>query len=262
MKIHPSAIVHPDAQLADDVEVQAFSIIGPQVNIGAGTVVGPQCVIEGDTRVGERCRFFSGAQIGILSQDLKHDRGLPGRTIIGNDSTFREFVTLTSSTMESDADYERATTIGDNCLLMSYVHVGHDCHIGNTIVLASYVGLSGHVTMDDNGNVGGMTGLHQDVHVGGFSFVAGQSRLVKDAPPYMVVEGNPCRCQGPNSISLERNGFDKAARKRIKEMYKIMYRSSLNTTQALDEIERSVDNSNEREHFVEFVRQSVRGITK
>ncbi len=262
MKIHPSAIVHSDAQLADDVEVQAFSIIGPQVKIGAGTLVGPHCVIEGDTRVGERCRFFSGAQIGILSQDLKHNQGLPGRTIIGNDSTFREFVTVTSSTMESDADYERATTIGDDCLLMSYVHVGHDCHIGNTIVLASYVGMSGHVTMDDNGNVGGMTGLHQDVHVGGFSFVAGQSRLAKDAPPYMVVEGNPCRCHGPNSIGLERNGFDKAARKRIKEMYKIMYRSSLNTTQALDEIERSVDNSNEREHFVEFVRQSVRGITK
>ena len=262
MKIHPSAIVHPDAQLAEDVEVQAFSIIGPQVKIGAGTVVGPHCVIEGDTVIGERARFFSGAQIGILSQDLKHDQGLPGRTIIGNDGTFREFVTVTSSTMESEADYERATTIGDHCLLMSYVHVGHDCHIGNKIVLASYVGLSGHVTMDDNGNVGGMTGIHQDVHVGEFSFLSGHSRVVKDAAPYMVVEGNPCRCHGPNSIGLERSGFDKSARKCIKEMFRIMFRSNLNTTQALEEIERSVDKSEERDHFVEFVRQSVRGITK
>ena len=260
MKIHPSAIVHPDAQLADDVEVQAFSIIGPLVKIGAGTVVGPHCVIEGDTVIGERARFFSGAQIGILSQDLKHDQRLPGRTIIGNDSTFREFVTLTSSTMESEADYERATTIGDDCLLMSYVHVGHDCHVGNTVILASYVGLSGHVTVGNNVNMGGMTGVHQDVQVGGFSFLSGHSRVVKDPAPYMVVEGNPCRCHGPNSIGLERNGFDKAARKRIKEMYKIVYRSSLNTTQALDEIERSVDESEERDHFVGFVRQSVRGI--
>ena len=260
MKIHPSAIVHPDAQLADDVEVQAFSIIGPLVKIGAGTVVGSHCVIEGDTVIGERTRFFSGAQIGILSQDLKHDQRLPGRTIIGNDSTFREFVTLTSSTMESEADYERATTIGDDCLLMSYVHVGHDCHVGNTVILASYVGLSGHVTVGNNVNMGGMTGVHQDVQVGDFSFLSGHSRVVKDPAPYMVVEGNPCRCHGPNSIGLERNGFDKAARKRIKEMYKIVYRSSLNTTQALDEIERSVDESEERDHFVGFVRQSVRGI--
>ena len=260
MKIHPSAIIHPDAQLAEDVEVQAFSIIGPQVKIGAGTLVGPHCVIEGDTVIGERARFFSGAQIGIPSQDLKHNQGLSGRTIIGNDSTFREFVTVTSSTVESEADYERATTIGDHCLLMTYVHVGHDCHLGNTIVLASYVGLSGHVTMDDNVNVGGITGIHQDVHVGGFSFLSGHSRVVRDPAPYMVVEGNPCKCHGPNSIGLERNGFDKAARKRIKEIYKIMYRSSLNTTQALDEIERSVDESEERDHFVGFVRQSVRGI--
>ncbi len=262
MKIHPSAIVHPDAQLAEDVEVQAYSIIGAQVKIGAGTVVGPHCVIDGDTVIGERDRFFSGAQIGILSQDLKHNQGLPGRTIIGNDSIFREFVTVTSSTMESDADYDRATTLGDHCLLMSYVHVGHDCHIGNKIVLASYVGLSGHVTMDDSGNVGGMTGIHQDVHVGGFSFLSGLSRVVKDAPPYMVVEGNPCRCFGPNSIGLERNGFDKATRKCIKEIFKIMFRSNLNTTQALDEIERSVDKSEERDHFVEFVQRSVRGIIK
>ena len=262
MNIHPSAIIHPDAQLADDIEVQAYAIIGPHVKIGSGTMVGPHCVLEGETVIGERCRFFSGAQIGILSQDLKHDQSLPGRTTIGNDSTFREFVTLTSSTMESEADDDRATTVGDNCLLMSYVHVGHDCHIGNKVILASYVGLSGHVTMDDNGNVGGMTGIHQDVHVGGYTFVSGLSRVVKDAPPYMVAEGNPCRCQGPNIIGLERNGFDKDARKRIKEIYKIMFRSNLNTTQALEEIGRSVDESEERNHFVEFVKQSVRGITK
>ncbi len=262
MKIHPSAIIHPDAQLAEDVEVQAYSTIGSQVKIGAGTVVGSHCVVDGDTVIGERVRLFSSAQIGILSQDLKHDQGFPGRTIIGNDSTFREFVTVTSSTMESEADHERATTVGDNCLLMSYVHVGHDCHIGNSVIVASFVGMSGHVTIEDNGNIGGMTGLHQDLHVGKFAFVAGMSRALKDAPPYMIIEGNPCRCYGPNSIALERNDFDKAAQKRIKELFKIMFRSKLNTTQALDEIERSVDKCEERDHFVEFVRQSVRGITK
>lgn len=262
MNIHPSAIIHPDAQLAEDVEVQAFSIIGPKVRIGAGTRVGPHCVIEGDTIIGERNRFFSGAQIGILSQDLKHNQNLLGRTVIGDDSTFREFVTVTASSKPSEEEHDRRTSVGDGCLLMSYVHVGHDCHVGNSNILASYVGLAGHVDMEDNINVGGQAGFHQDVRVGCFAFVGGMTRTTKDVPPYMIVEGSPCRCLGPNTIGLERNGFDKEARTRVKELHKIMYRSKLNTTQALEEIERSVDDSEERNHFVEFVRQSPRGIAK
>jgi len=261
MSIHPSAIIHPDAQLADDVEVQAFSIIGPHVKIGAGTVVGPHCVVEGDTIVGERNRFFSGAQIGILSQDLKHNLDLPGRTIIGDDNTIREFATITSSTMASQDDSDRATSIGNGCLLMSYVHLGHDCHLSNSVILASYAGLSGHVDVHDNANVGGMTGLHQEARVGKYAFVAGHSRLIKDAPPFMVVEGNPCRCYGPNTIGLQRNGFDKDARTCVKEIYKIVFRSNLNTTQAISEVEKSIDPSAERDHFLEFTRQSTRGIT-
>ena len=262
MSLHPSAIIHPDAQLAGDVEVQAFSIIGPKVKIGAGTVVGPHCVIEGDTVIGERNRFFSGAQIGILSQDLKHNPDLLGRAVIGNDNIIREFVTVSSSTMESEEETDRLTSIGDNCLLMSYVHVGHDCHIGNSVILASYAGLSGHVDIHDDANIGGMTGLHQESRVGQHAFVAGHSRLLKDAPPYMVVEGNPCKCHGPNTIGLQRNGLDQNARSRVKEIYKIMFRSNLNTTQALAELDKSIDPSEERDLFVEFVRQSTRGITK
>ena len=262
MNIHSSAIIHPDAQLADDVEVQAFSIIGPNVTIGAGTCVGPHCVITGDTVIGERNRFSSGAQIGILSQDLKHNEDLLGRTTIGNDNTIREYVTITASTMPTEEDRDRVTSVADGCLLMTYVHVGHDCHVGDANIFAAYVGLAGHVDTESNVNVGGQSGIHQDVAVGCYAFVGGMTRLTKDAPPYMIVEGSPCRCIGPNTIGLERSGFDKAARARVKEMYKITHRSNMNTTQALEEIERSIDESEERNHFVEFVRQSRRGISK
>jgi UDP-N-acetylglucosamine acyltransferase len=262
MNIHPSAIIHSEAQLADDVEVQAFSIIGPKVTIGAGSCVGPHCVITGDTVIGERNRFFSGAQIGILSQDLKHNEDLLGRTLIGNDNTFREFVTITGSTIPTKEDYDRMTSVADGCLLMTYVHLGHDCHIGNSNIFAAYVGLAGHVDTENNVNIGGQTGVHQDVCLGCYAFVGGMTRTTKDVPPYMIVEGSPCRCIGPNTIGLERNGFDREARARVKELYKITYRSKLNTTQALEEIDRSVDESEERNHFVEFVRQSARGIAK
>ena len=260
MKIHPSAIIHSEAQLADDVEVQPFSIIGPGVTIGAGTVVGAHCLIEGDSIIGRDNRIYSGAQIGIPSQDLKHDHNLTGRTRIGNNNTFREYVTVTASTVTSPDQNDGVTSIGDDSLLMTYVHVGHDSHIGDRVVLSSYVGLSGHVTIDDNANISGQSGIHQDTRIGTHAFVAGQARIVKDLPPFMIVEGDPCRCIGPNAIGLQRNGFDKAARARIKQMFKIVYRSHLNTSQALEEIQRSVEESDERGTFIDFIQASERGI--
>ncbi|MFP6581474.1 MAG: acyl-ACP--UDP-N-acetylglucosamine O-acyltransferase [Candidatus Hydrogenedentota bacterium] len=262
MNIHETAIVHPDATLADDVEVQAYSIVGPQVTLGKGTVVGPHCVIEGNTQIGERNMFYSGSQIGVLSQDLKHGETLVGQTIIGNDNQFREHTSVSASTMEEDSDDHRVTSIGDACLFMANSHVAHDCHLGDNIIMANCVCLSGHVDVQDYVIIGGLSGVHQFSVVGTMAFVGGMTRVVKDAPPFMIVEGNPSRCLGPNTVGLQRRGFTKEQRDCVKRIYKIMYRSKLNTTQALQEIENSVEDCDERNLFVDFVRKSVRGIIK
>lgn len=262
MSIHPTAIIHPDAQLHTSVKVEAYSIIGAQVTIGAGTVVGPHCVIDGRTEIGEGNRFFSGAQIGVLSQDLKHNPELVGRARIGDRNVIREHVSMSASTMESDVDDHRATTMADGCLLMACSHVAHDCHLGSEVIMANCVCLSGHVEIEDKAIVSGLAGVHQEVMIGTLSFVGGMARVSKDVPPYMLVEGDPPRCIGPNSVGLRRNGLSESERASIKKMYKIMYRADLNTTQALQEIERAVEDNDVRTHFVEFVRKSVRGIIK
>lgn len=262
MKIHPSAVVHPEAQLAEGVEIQPYSIIGPRVRIGAGTVVGPHCVIDGDTVIGEGNRFYSGAQIGIPTQDLKHNTALPGRARIGNNNVIREFVTFSASTMQTAEQTDRVTSLGDGNLLMCYAHIGHDCHVGSQCIIANATGLSGHIEVEDFANIGAMVGVHQEVRIGTHAFVGAMSRVGMDCVPYMITGGSPCRCASPNHVGLERRGFSPEARARVKELYRIMFRSKLNTTQALAEIERSVEGSPERARFVDFVRGSVRGIQK
>lgn len=248
--------------MSGDAEVQAYSIIGPHVCIGADTVVGPHCVIEGRTVIGEGNRFYSGAQIGVLSQDLKHRPSLIGHTVIGNGNVFREHMSVSASTLTSEDEDGRVTSIGNDCLFMTCSHIAHDCHVGSSVTMANHVALSGHVDVEDRAILGGITGVHQDCVVGTVSFVGGMSRVSKDVPPYMIVEGIPARCVGPNTVGLRRNGFDETARRTIKELHRIVCRSDLNTTQALEEIERSLDAGEERDHFVQFVRNSTRGITK
>ena len=261
MSIHPTALVDPKAELAEDVEVQPFSIIGPHVTIGSGTVVGPHCVIEGRTQIGQNNRFFSGAQIGVLSQDLKHRKGLIGRTEIGDNCVFREHVTVSASTMTSYDENHRVTSIGNDCLLMAYAHVAHDCHIGERVVMANCASLAGHVDVEDHAILGGLSGIHQECVVGRLSFVGGMTRVTKDVPPFMIVEGNPGACCGPNAVGLRRAGFDQDARSQVKSMYKLMYRSELNASQALQEIEARLPESDARTYFVEFYRKSIRGVT-
>jgi UDP-N-acetylglucosamine acyltransferase len=262
MKIHPTALVDPQAEIADSAEVQAFTIVGPHVKIGPGTVVGPHCVLDGRTVIGAGNRFFSGSQIGVLSQDLKHKPGMIGRTVIGDGNVFREHVTVSACTMTSYDDEHRVTSIGDHCMLMAYAHVAHDCHMGSGVIMANCASLAGHVEVEDKAILGGLSGIHQECVIGKMAFIGGLSRVARDVPPFMIVDGNPAHCCGPNSVGLKRNGLDNAQRACIKQIYKIMFRSDLNTTQALHEIERSVEESEERTHFLDFVRNSLRGITK
>jgi len=262
MSIHPTAIVDPRAEIADDAVIEAFTLIGPDVRVGSGTIVGPHCVLTGRTVIGTNNRLYSGCQIGILSQDLKHKAGLVGRTIIGDGNMLREHVTVSASTMTSYDDDHRVTSIGGGCLLMAYSHVAHDCHVGDGVIMANCASLAGHVDIEDKASIGGLCGIHQECVVGTMAFVGGLTRVSKDVPPYMIVEGNPARCHGPNVVGLRRNGLDARARARIKQMYKIVFRSDLNTTQALHEVEATVEDSDERARFLEFVQRSIRGITK
>ena len=262
MSIHSTAIVHPGAELAGDVEVQAFTIIDEHVQIGPGCVIGPHCVLTGRTVIGENNRFYSGAQIGVLSQDLKHKAGLVGRTLIGNNNMFREFVTVSASTLEKDEDDNRLTVIGDDCLFMACTHVGHDCKVGSGVIMANNAALSGHVHVCDHVTLGGLAGVHQFCRIGEQAFIGGMARINMDVPPFMIAEGHPARCYGPNMVGLKRHGFEKEARTTIKSMYRILYRSGLNTSQALEEIKRTVPACREREILLDFVAASDRGILK
>ena len=265
MNIHPSAIVHPNAKLADDVEVQAFSIIDAHVTIGAGTVVGPHCVVKGRTVIGRNNHFFSGSNIGVLSQDLKQQLDLVGKVVIGDNNQFREFTTVSASALysvESEDDPKKVTTVGSGCLFMANSHIAHDCHVGDGVIMANSVALSGHVEVEDRAIIGGLTGVHQFCVVGRQAFIGGMTRVTKDVLPYMLIEGSPARCHGPNSVGLERGGMDKDARRRVKAIYRLLYRAGLNTTHALERIEAEVAESDERRVMVGFVRRSERGLTK
>jgi UDP-N-acetylglucosamine acyltransferase len=262
MKIHPTAIVDSHAELDGDVEVQAYSIIGPHVQIGAGTVVGPHCVINGRTVLGKNNRIFSGAQIGVLSQDLKHNLDYQGRTIIGDNNQFREHVTVSASTVTGEADQDNATIIGSGGLFMASSHIGHESVVGDNVIMANCVALAGHVTIQDKVIIGGLSGVHQFCSVGTMAIVGGMVPIRTDAPPYFVIEGHPERCRGVNTIGLDRNGVPKETQRLIRKMYKILYLAGLNTSQALERIEAEVPACPERDTLVTFVRSSKRGITR
>ncbi len=263
MSIHPTAIVDASAELGAGVEVQAYSIIGAHARIGEGCIIGPHSIIGAGTIMGKGNVTFSGSQIGISPQDLKHVKNTAGRTEIGDNNVFREFVTISSSTVyASDAPGAKVTRIGSGCLFMATTHVGHDCTVGNGVIMANNSALSGHVTVQDRAILGGLTGIHQFCTIGTMAFVGGMTRVNKDVLPYMLVEGHPARCFGPNTIGLQRNGLTADAIQGIRRIYKLLYRSGLNTTQAVERISTDFEASPERETLLSFIAASKRGITK
>lgn len=261
-QIHPTAVVHPDAKLAGDVQVHPYSIIETGVTIGPGTIIGPHCVIGAGTVMGANNRTYSGAQVGVAPQDLKHRPEMIGNTVIGDGNIIREFVTISSSTRYSDdpAEDAKVTRIGNNCLLMATCHVGHDCKLGNEVIIANGSPLAGHVTIHDRVNVGGLTGIHQFCVIGTMSFIGGMSRVNKDALPYMLCEGHPARCHGPNTIGLERSGLSQDQIKTIRAIYKILYRANLNTSQAVTRVESDIPDCDEKATILTFIAQSERGL--
>ncbi|MFN5857713.1 MAG: acyl-ACP--UDP-N-acetylglucosamine O-acyltransferase [Pseudanabaenaceae cyanobacterium] len=251
--IHPTAIVHPNAQLHPTVRVGAYAVIGDQVQIGADTIVGHHAIIEGCTEIGERNQIFPGAAIGLESQDLKY---VGGRTHvrIGNDNRIREYVTINSAT--ADGEY---TEIGNQNLLMAYVHVAHNCVIKDQVIVANSVALAGHVIIESQARISGVLGVHQFVHIGRLAMVGGMSRIERDVPPYMIVEGNPSRTRGLNRVGLERAGVDPDSQNLLKEAYRLLYhRPDLAFRDALEQLPGVQDNLHVQ-HLYEFLKASLGG---
>ncbi|PID28782.1 MAG: acyl-[acyl-carrier-protein]--UDP-N-acetylglucosamine O-acyltransferase [Candidatus Cloacimonadota bacterium] len=256
IKIHPSAIVHKNAEIADNVTVGPYCIVGEFVKIGEGTELCSNVIIDGDTVIGKNNKIFHSAVLGTEPQDLKY-KGEPTRLRIGDENSIREFATLNkSATMDEDV------VIGNRNLLMAYTHVAHNCRLGNNIILANAVNLAGHVHIDDFAIIGGMTAVHQFVKIGAYAFVGGKSGAKKDVPPYTRGEGMPYEVVGINSVGLQRRGFSEEVIADIKKIYRLFYRSGLNVTQAIDEAEKSTDLSPEIICFIDFVKNSERGICR
>ena len=230
--IHPTAIIDPKAQLADDCTVGPYAVIGENVSIGPETEVGHGCHINGNVTVGVGNTFYPYCCIGLAPQDVGYS-GEQFAVEIGDHNILREFCTVNMGTAKD----RKITSIGNNNYLMTYVHIGHDCDIGDHVVMINNVGISGHTRVDDHAIISGLTGLHHYVTVGQYAFVGGMSRIYHDAPPYMITEGNPSKVHRVNVIGLQRHGFSSDAIDALKRAHRIIYRSKLTRVEALKIIE-------------------------
>jgi len=256
-RIHPSAIVHPGAQIGAGVEIGPFAIIGENVEIGDETRIGPHCIIDGWTKIGQGNKIYTGAIVGSEPQDLKF-RGEKTYLFIGDDNIIREYATISRGTEGGGGE----TRIGSNNLVMSYVHVGHDVQLGNNCVIAHATGIAGHVVVEDRVVMGGIVGVHQFTKIGRMAMIGAHSMVNKDVPPYTLVDGDPAKVYGVNIVGLRRNGLSPETRMEIQRAYKILYRSGLNVSQAIEVMERELAGSEEIDHFLRFLRGADRGICR
>ncbi len=255
--IHPQAIIDPSARLGENVHVGPFSVIGAGVEIGDGSWIGPHVVINGPTRIGRQNRIFQFASLGEAPQDLKY-AGEPTRLEVGDRNIVREYCTFSRGTVAGGG----LTHIGDDNLFMAYVHVAHDCHVGNKTVFANCASLAGHVFVGDYAILGGFTGIHQFCRVGAHCMTGIATITFKDVPPFILASGNTARPYGLNLRGLKRRGFSEAAIDALRRAYKIIYRSGLKLDQALERLDSMAQEHEEVRHLADFIRQSHRGIIR
>jgi UDP-N-acetylglucosamine acyltransferase len=253
-RIHPTAIVSPDAQLADDVEIGAFAIVGEGCTIGAGSVIAPRATLERNVILAANVKVGIGTVLGGDPQDLKF-KGEHTTVEIGEGTTIREYTTINRGTTQS---YK--TTVGKNCFVMSYVHLAHDCHVGDGVILVNSVQLAGHVTVGDKAIIAGASAAHQFVKIGQYAFVGGCSRISQDVPPYVKAVGNPIKLYGLNSVGLQRNNFPEDVVRELKRAYRIFFRSELNVTQAKERAAAELKPFPEVQELLRFVEASGRGV--
>ncbi len=252
----PLAYIHPEAKIAPNVVIEPFVTIDKNVVIEEGTRIGSNVTILEGTRIGKNCNIFPGAVIGAVPQDLKFV-GEETTVEIGNNTTIREFVTINRGTKAKGK-----TVVGNNCLLMAYVHVAHDCLIGNNVILVNTVQVAGEVVIDDFAIVGGMSAIHQFVHVGAHVMVAGGTLIGKDVPPYVKAGRARISYVGVNSIGLRRRNFTNEQIRDVQNIYRYLFQMGLNNSEAIERIEAELPASKERDEIILFVRSSQRGIIK
>ncbi len=259
---HPTAIIHPGARLAEDVEVGAYSIIGEHVEIGAGTRIGPHVVIDGYTTIGRNNEIFQFSSLGEIPQDKKFKRGDVTRLVIGDNNTIRECCTFNLGTVQDRGE----TTIGSHNWIMAYVHVAHDCVIGDHNTIANSVQFAGHVEVGNRTLIGGISGIHQFVRIGDFAMVGFQTRLSQDLPPFVTAVGNPAEAKGPHQEGPRRAGYSDVRLDMIKKMYKTLYRTGSSFETAKQELTalrgQSAEADEDLNNMLGFLAKASRGIVR
>ena len=257
-QVHQTAIVHPKAELADDVSVGPYTVISEHVRIGRGTRIDSHVVIEGWTEVGEHCQVHSFASLGAPPQHLKYN-GEETYVRIGSHNILREYVTVNRATAFGGG----VTSIGDHNVLMAYVHIAHDCHVGNHVIMANAATLAGHITIGDQAIVGGLVGIHQFVRVGAHSMIGGCSAVGQDVPPFMRAAGGyRARLFGVNTIGLKRQGFSDDRIRRLKQVYMALFRSDLRLAEAVKKVRDELGTFEDVQVLLKFLDGTKRGICK
>lgn len=260
-RIHPTAIIEPGAQLGDEVEIGPYAIVGANVTIGARTTIGSHSVIEGHTTIGVDNRIGHYASIGGRPQDMKY-QGEPTRLVIGDRNTIREFTTIHTGTVQDSG----VTSVGDDNWIMAYVHIGHDCHVGNHVILSSNAQMAGHVLIGDWAIVGGMSGVHQFVRIGEHAMLGGASALVQDIPPFVIAAGNKAEPHGINVEGLRRRGFSPDSISALRSAYRLLYKNGLSLDEAKTQLRELAsvggDGDDAVNKLIAFIEQSQRGIIR
>lgn len=252
--IHPTAIVHPNANIDRGVEIGPFCVVGEHVAIGRGTVLQAHVVVNGWTAIGEDSQIYPFATIGAASQDKKYS-GERSYTRVGSRTIVREYVSIQRAT-----GHDQLTAVGDDCLFLAYTHIAHNCIVGNGVTMSNLAQLAGHCIIEDNVVIGAMAGLHQFTRVGRYAMVGGASKLTKDVPPFFLVEGNPATPYGLNSVGLRRANFSEPERSEIKRFYKLLNASKMKLADAIEAIKTEATTESGR-HLIEFLEgESARGI--
>lgn len=255
--IHPTAVVERGAELADGASVGAYAVVGPEVRLGPGTSIGSHTILEGRTEIGAECRIGSHVIIGAPPQDVKY-RGEPTRVVIGDRTLVREFTSIHRASIGGSG----VTRVGPENFLMAYVHVAHDCQLAERVIMANQASLAGHVEIGRDAVIGGMSGIHQFVRIGEYAFLGACSAVLQDIPPYVKAQGNRAKPFGLNVVGLRRHGFSAEAIHALKQAYRILFTSGLNTSQALAQLEQELGGFPEVQRFIDFVKRSQRGISK
>ncbi len=253
--IHPTAIIHPDAQIGDGVAIGPYCVIGQHVKLGVGTTLQSHVVVDGHTTIGRECQLFPFACIGMKTQDLKYAGGITYAEI-GDQTVLREFSTIHTGTKDGEV-----TKVGSKCLIMAYCHIAHGCVVGNEVIMSNSSQLAGEAKVEDYAIIAGMTGVHQFCRIGTLAMVGGATKVRQDCPPYMITDGEQAAVVGPNIVGLQRHGVPAETRAALKEAFRLLYREGLNRSQAMERIKYEVADLPEIRHLVEFYQQSTRGVT-